>query len=253
MNFNEKLYVYRKQQGMSQEKLAEVIGVSRQAVSKWESGQSYPEMDKLMALSELFQVSLDHLVKAAPFEEKESTSGISEISTRYAVEKLHYEYKSKAAVMGVPLVHIHVGRGMQVAKGVIAIGNVSIGVLSVGIIALGGISFGAVALGFLTFAALAVGVLIAAGGLAVGAVAFGGLAVGVIAVGGCAVSSQMAIGGYAMGHIAIGDMTSGVYTYAVGDHSQSSAIPVDEIKGLIKQEFQGLWQRAALWMVSWFK
>ncbi|WP_084064909.1 helix-turn-helix transcriptional regulator [Paenibacillus stellifer] len=45
MEFAEKLQSYRKQRGMSQENLAEVVGVSRQAVSKWESGQSYPEMD----------------------------------------------------------------------------------------------------------------------------------------------------------------------------------------------------------------
>lgn len=262
MNFSEKLQFYRKQQGMSQEKLAEVIGVSRQAVSKWESGQSYPEMDKLIALSELFQVSLDHLVKANHQDEAEGASRQHGHFPSNPVPGFHYEYKSRTTVLGLPLVHIHVGRGLRVAKGIIAIGNLSIGVLSLGIIALGGISFGAIGAGLITFAALALGLLLAAGGVAVGAVAFGGMAVGMIAVGGLAIglfsiggsaiSSHMAIGGYASGKIAIGDIVKGAYPFAVEDLHMNSGIPVEEVKNMIRQEFQGLWQRIALWIISRF-
>lgn len=53
----------RKQNGMSQEELAEKMGVSRQSVSKWESGQSVPEVEKLVQLSDLFHVSTDYLLK----------------------------------------------------------------------------------------------------------------------------------------------------------------------------------------------
>lgn len=63
MKFQEKLQVLRKEKGMSQEKLAEKIGVSRQAVAKWEVGQSYPDMTNLIVLSDLFKVSIDKLVK----------------------------------------------------------------------------------------------------------------------------------------------------------------------------------------------
>lgn len=63
MKFQEKLQSLRKQKGMSQEKLAEIIGVSRQAVAKWEVGCSYPEVDKLILLSDLFRISIDKLVK----------------------------------------------------------------------------------------------------------------------------------------------------------------------------------------------
>lgn len=63
MKFQDKLQVLRKEKGMTQEKLAEAIGVSRQAVAKWEAGQSCPEIDKLVALSDLFRVSLDRLLK----------------------------------------------------------------------------------------------------------------------------------------------------------------------------------------------
>ena len=57
----EKIYTLRRKQGLSQEQLAEKIGVSRQAVSKWEGGLSTPELDKLKALSECFQITLDEL------------------------------------------------------------------------------------------------------------------------------------------------------------------------------------------------
>lgn len=63
MKFQDKLQILRKQKGMSQEKLAEKVGVSRQAVAKWEVGQSYPDVDKLIILSDLFRISIDKLVK----------------------------------------------------------------------------------------------------------------------------------------------------------------------------------------------
>lgn len=58
---SEKIYALRRKNGLSQEQLAERIGVSRQSVSKWEGGLSTPDLDKLKALSECFQVSIDEL------------------------------------------------------------------------------------------------------------------------------------------------------------------------------------------------
>ncbi|AOT70635.1 helix-turn-helix domain-containing protein [Geosporobacter ferrireducens] len=63
MNFYEKLQKLRKRNGLSQEQLAGELGVSRQAVSKWESGQGYPEIDKIILLSDIFKVSLDDLLR----------------------------------------------------------------------------------------------------------------------------------------------------------------------------------------------
>ncbi len=57
------IYNLRRKQGLSQEQLAEKLGVSRQSVSKWEGGQSTPDLDKLIALADCFGVTLDELVR----------------------------------------------------------------------------------------------------------------------------------------------------------------------------------------------
>lgn len=70
MRFNERLQKLRKERSLSQEQLADNLGVSRQAVSKWESGSSYPETEKLIELSKLFSVSIDELLKEEPIKEQ---------------------------------------------------------------------------------------------------------------------------------------------------------------------------------------
>ena len=62
MEFGNRLYELRKQKGLSQEELANRLDVTRQTVSKWELGDSTPDMDKLVALGELYEISLDELV-----------------------------------------------------------------------------------------------------------------------------------------------------------------------------------------------
>ena len=62
MKLSEKLYQLRRQSGFSQEQAAEQLCVSRQAISKWESGQSTPDPDKLVALSKLYGVTIDYLL-----------------------------------------------------------------------------------------------------------------------------------------------------------------------------------------------
>lgn len=78
MKFSEKLQKLRKENKMSQEQLADQLEVSRQAVSKWESGQTYPEMDKLLSICKLFKCSLDDLtndeVKEIKGNEKEKVT-----------------------------------------------------------------------------------------------------------------------------------------------------------------------------------
>ena len=64
MEFNEKLQILRKQKGLTQEELAQKLYVSRTAVSKWESGRGYPNIESLKAIAKLFSVSLDELLSA---------------------------------------------------------------------------------------------------------------------------------------------------------------------------------------------
>ena len=63
MIFSEKLHLLRRNKGLTQEELAEKIGVSRQAVAKWEAGQVYPDIFNLIQISNLMNVSVDYLVR----------------------------------------------------------------------------------------------------------------------------------------------------------------------------------------------
>lgn len=69
MNISDRIQALRKTKGVSQEELADALGVSRQAVSKWESEQSAPELDKIISMSDYFGVTTDYILKgieAAP-------------------------------------------------------------------------------------------------------------------------------------------------------------------------------------------
>lgn len=72
MKLHEKIYNLRKKEGLSQEALAEKLGVSRQSVSKWETGEATPEVGKLLALSKLFGVTTDYLLNDEAEESTES-------------------------------------------------------------------------------------------------------------------------------------------------------------------------------------
>ena len=69
MNFSEKLLTLRKAKGMTQEQLAEKLDVSRQSISKWESGQAVPELEKIVALSAIFDVTTDYLLKSSEIDD----------------------------------------------------------------------------------------------------------------------------------------------------------------------------------------
>ena len=68
MSFADILQAERRKNGLTQEGLAEALGVSRQAVSKWEQGEGWPEVEKLLALADKFGVSLDYLMDRMPLE-----------------------------------------------------------------------------------------------------------------------------------------------------------------------------------------
>ncbi len=90
MTFSEKLLLLRRQKGLSQEQLAEMLDVSRQSVSKWEAQQTLPEPSKIILLSEIFGVSIDQLLKddLSVEEDVEAIKDASTVETAPAVVKL---------------------------------------------------------------------------------------------------------------------------------------------------------------------
>ena len=83
--FEDQIKHYRKQAGLSQEKMAEKIGVSRQAITKWENGTGTPDISNLMAIANLFQISIDELLSNGKTESKKSEY-IYESRTEYDID-----------------------------------------------------------------------------------------------------------------------------------------------------------------------
>ncbi|MCL2843377.1 MAG: helix-turn-helix domain-containing protein [Oscillospiraceae bacterium] len=253
MKFHEKLQELRKGRGLSQEALAEILDVSRQAVSKWESGQTYPETDKLIALAKLFDVTLDSLLQdGQPLEFAGTTVRQGGQSARW-----QYEYKSKRTLFGLPLVHVNVGFGLYRAKGILAIGTIATGLLSIGAISVGLLSIGAMGVGLIALCALAFGILafgsvavgvFAVGALAIGIFALGALSIGMFSTGALAVASHVAIGSHAYGHIAVGnEVAEGVRVILDTNAAGPWQMPAEPVRAAITEEFPGLWN----WVVRW--
>ena len=217
--FCDKLIQLRREKGYSQEQLAEYLEVSRQSVSKWEADKTMPEISKLIAISQLFQVTLDYLLidsceereaaKREPAGETEDIrQSINEVKEFIGYRK-GFEYKSMTNIAGIPLLHIKFTRNAgrirmkDAAKGIIAIGNTAIGVISAGIFSVGILSVGIpsvgmlVSLGVVSIGPLAVGVA------AIGIVAGGVSSLGIYATGVAAAGKEIATGISAAGKTAV--------------------------------------------------
>ncbi len=229
MTTGDKIAALRRQNHLTQEQLAQLLGVSRQSISKYESGLAYPETEKLIRLSDLFGCTVDELLRDRPVGEgaasgSEGAGGqagyaaggaaMQSVPAAGAMQPSAfpiirfgnltiYEKKSEKTLWGLPLWHI--GKN---AKGIFAVGLKATGIVSVGFLSTGVVSFGFLSLGVIAFGLLALG-LLAAGTFALGAVAAGAVAVGLIA-----------FGAVAVGHIAIGAAAFGKY-FACGDHAQA--------------------------------
>lgn len=230
MEFRQRLFELRHQAGLSQEALADLLGVTRQAVQKWEAGASRPDMDNLTALADYFKVSLDYLIRGT----EEAAPARETAVVHHYYHCWQYEYKSKRTLFGLPLVHIHLGRRSCWAKGVIAIGNVATGFIALGGLALGLFSLGGISLGLLlALGGLALGG-VSAGGVAAGLAAWGGVAFGLLACGGVccgwyawggvALASRVAVGGVASAPLAIGAAAEGAQTFLTPLKGQLSAV-----------------------------
>ncbi len=95
MTIADRIQSLRKSKGMSQEELADAAGVSRQAVSKWESEQSVPDIDKIVILSEIFGVTTDYILKGIePIETNDHKTMADVIDQRVLTEKNSKRAKS---------------------------------------------------------------------------------------------------------------------------------------------------------------
>lgn len=165
MTTGDKLSKLRKERNYTQEQLADLLCVSRQAVSKWESDAAFPETETLIRLSELYGCSLDYLLRDKP-EEAETddggTAGGAENSAADCavsnaaslIRKAFRERKSQKTFRGLPLWHF--GRN---ARGVIAVGMNARGIISVGLFSRGVISVGLLSFGLLSVGMLSLGLL----------------------------------------------------------------------------------------------
>ena len=266
MTLGEKIYALRMREGLSQEAFGEKLGVSRQSVSKWETDQSVPELDKIVAISEFFKVSTDYLLKQTE-ETYQTVKGDPSRAEEHPREvycigrRPHYEYKSKKMIGNLPLVHINLGLGIHRAKGVIAIGAIAQGWLAIGYVAMGGLCFGLVSLGLFAFAVLAFG-LIAFGSFAFGVISFGAFAFGIFSMGAMSIG-QFAFGASAHGaQVAVGDAANGKvalgYSRAVGTYTQISnrqPFNYEEACRAIDEQVSSDWMFFKTWakaMVKWF-
>jgi len=260
MKFYEKLQLLRKERGLSQEALADMLNVSRQAISKWESEQTYPEIDKLIAISEIFGVTLDSLMKDGPLRYGDGWGGTAPFPCwRSPSARFSYEYKSKRTLFGLPLVHVHLGLGLMRAKGILAIGNIATGFFSIGLVSVGLLSLGLLGIGLLSLGAFSLGLLLAIGAIAIGTFAIGSIAIGVFALGAMAIgvfargalaiASHVAVGHHAYGHIAVGgEVANGVRVFLDTSSAQSvSNVYAGPVRDAIFEEFPGIWN----WIVRW--
>lgn len=116
MNIADRIQSLRKSKGISQEQLADVVGVSRQAVSKWESEQTIPDLEKIILMSEYFEVTTDYILKGiepAALENDHKTIGdvldqkiLTEANGKRTKKILRYLLYVFLGVLGVDLLSL---------------------------------------------------------------------------------------------------------------------------------------------------
>ncbi|MBQ8791704.1 MAG: helix-turn-helix transcriptional regulator [Ruminiclostridium sp.] len=217
MTFGEKLSQLRKESNYTQEQLGELLSVSRQTVSKWESDIAYPETDKLVKMGTLLGCSMDYLLKDE-VTDKNSTAPVppasqqeeNSITIKFGNLRIK-ERKSEKTVFGMPLYHI--GKN---AEGFFAVGVRAKGVFSVGLLSKGIFSLGLLSMGLISFGMLSLG-LVALGTFALGLIGIGAIALGLFAVGAISIG-VVSVGALSFGLFSLGAMARGIFI-AIGDNA----------------------------------
>lgn len=281
MRFCDKLLSLRKMKRYSQEQLADLLGISRQSVSKWESGQAMPELGKIIQISNLFSVPVDDLVRDERELVRESVQDIAFVKPTYSQEpdlKMEnvaseeeirknilemkdtiqqisksvnapagFEYKSRVSIFGIPLVHIHFGKLFHV--GVFPYNNACVakGIFAAGDLAVGVVSFGAASFGIISLGGAAIG-LLSVGIVAVGGLALGFSSIGIYAIGCAAMGIHAAVGISVSARTAVGtEEAKGLYQMLLGHENRSISMVQDFLLSHNPQM-----PRWLAWFMAWF-
>lgn len=257
MTTGEKIAKLRKECNYTQEQLAELLGVSRQSVSKYESGVAFPETEKLIKLSEIFGCSVDYLLKNNSDMGNDSFSNedSAKAEDNFFKKVWNFEVKSQKTVMGMPLFHL-----ARNAKGFFAVGLKAKGVMPFGLLAIGAIPFGLLSIGLLPFGMLSIGLgafglfaigLVAAGSISAGILSFGAITVGIVSFGAVSVG-EFALGALSIGHyFAYGDHAQAMFAF--GD-SEAQGIIFECINGVTTYDKQFIWRQMKEeipWIYHW--
>ena len=144
MEFNEKLQELRKQKGVTQEELAEALYVSRTAISKWESGRGYPNIDSLKAIAKFFGVTVDRLLSGDELltiaeedtKQKEMhlhdlVFGLLDLSVAMFLFLPFFGQKVNGIIQEVPLLSLtEISPYLKILYNVIVFGMVTLGILT---------------------------------------------------------------------------------------------------------------------------
>ena len=106
MDFSEKLLTLRKAKDLTQEQLAEKLNVSRQSVSKWESGQAVPELEKIVALSVVFDVTTDYLLKSSEIDDLSVKTEMLEKQQQQMLVREQRQQKIRECVLYVIVIYL---------------------------------------------------------------------------------------------------------------------------------------------------
>ena len=106
MDFSEKLLTLRKAKDLTQEQLAEKLNVSRQSVSKWESGQAVPELDKIVAMSVVFDVTTDYLLKSSEINDLSVKTEMLEKQQQQMLVREQRQQKIRECILYVIVIYL---------------------------------------------------------------------------------------------------------------------------------------------------
>ena len=144
MEFNEKIQELRKQKGLTQEELASVLFVSRTAISKWESGRGYPNIDSLKAIAKFFEVTIDELLssnelltiaeedaKQKELHLRDLVFGLLDCSTATYLFLPFFGQKANAHILAVPLLSLtEIASYLKNIYLIVIIGIIAFGILT---------------------------------------------------------------------------------------------------------------------------